>query len=336
MKILIDAFGGDNSPEQIIAGTIDAINGQKGFGVILVGKQEVIEENLKNYVYDKERVEIINATEVITCEEEPTVAIRRKPDSSLSVAFKVLKEDASVNAFVSAGSTGAVLVGATLKLGRIQGVNRPALCPLMPTMVKGKKAIFLDVGANADCKSINLLQFALMGTAYAQALGVKEPKVALLSNGTEDEKGNMLVHETLPLLKQAKGINFMGNCEARDIVSGEYDVIVTDGFSGNVALKSIEGAVKYVLKAIKEVSHSSLKCKIGGALLKKDLYAMRSEMDYTKSGGALFLGVNKPVIKAHGSSDRYAFKMAVLQAVEYANFDISGRIKEKLAMQEQI
>ncbi len=333
MKILIDAFGGDNSPSEIIAGTILAVNEKKDFTAVLVGKKQEIESELKKHVFASGRVEIIDAEEVITCEEEPTLAIRRKPNSSICVAFKELKENEQAKAFVSAGSTGAVLVGATLKLGRIQGVNRPALCPVLPTFKGDKKVLLLDCGANADCKAINLCQFALMGASYMEELGVKEPKVALLSNGTEDEKGNALNHEVFPILKGMKSINFAGNIEARDILSGEYDVVVTDGFSGNIALKSMEGATKGILKSVKQIVNSSLKTKIGGLLLKGGFNSLKDKLDYTKHGGALFIGVNKPVIKAHGSSDRYSFKNAVLQAVDYAGFSISQRITEKLSLE---
>ena len=334
MKILIDAFGGDNSPEQVIAGTIDAVNEKDGFTAVFVGKEEVIVDLLKGYSYDEKRVEIINAPDVITCEEEPTVAVRRKPESSICVAFKELKENDEAKAFVSAGSTGAVLVGATLKLGRIKGVNRPALCPILPTAKGEKQVLLMDSGANADCKPINLFQFALMGTAYAEALGIENPKVALLSNGTEDEKGNMLNHEVFPMLKGAKGINFVGNMEAREIISGDIDLVVTDGFAGNIAIKAIEGAVSNMMKIMKESIFSSVKGKIGGLLLKDTFKGLKKKLDYNNYGGALFLGVNKAVIKAHGSSGRTAFKAAVLQAVRYADFDIAEKITAKLNMQE--
>lgn len=335
MKILIDAFGGDHSPEEVIAGTVSAMEENKNFTAVFVGKKDVIENLLEGYTYDKARVEIIHAPDVITCEEEPTVAIRRKPESSICVAFKELKENPEASAFVSAGSTGAVLVGATLKLGRISGISRPALCPLMPTAIDGKNVIMMDSGANADCKSINLLQFALMGTAYAEAVGVKNPKVGLLSNGTEKEKGNALNHEVYPMLENAKGINFVGNIEGRDILAGDVDIVVTDGFSGNVAVKSIEGAIKMLLKVMKTEIKSTFKGKIGGLLLKSTFKKLAKKLDYNNHGGALFVGVNKPVIKAHGSSKRAAIKAAVLQAVAYANFDIADRIKEKLSLQEQ-
>ncbi len=334
MKILIDAFGGDNSPGEIIAGTIDALKERQDFSVVLVGKQVEIEQCLAKHQFDKQRVEIINADEVITCEEEPTIAIRKKPNSSISVAFKELKENDQVKAFVSAGSTGAVLVGATLKLGRIEGVNRPALCPLIPTLVDGKSVVLTDAGANSDCKAINLCQFAIMGCAYAESLGVENPKVALLSNGTEDEKGNALNHEVFPVLKDMRTINFVGNIEARDILSGKVDVIVCDGFSGNVALKSMEGAIGTMFKAIKQGITSSFKGKMGALLLKDTFNGLKQKLDYTNKGGALFMGVKKPVIKAHGSSNRASFKNAVLQAVSYAEFDIASKITQKLEIEQ--
>ena len=335
MDILIDAFGGDNAPEEVIAGTIEALKEKDGFNAVLVGKEDVIKNLLKNYEYDASRVKIIHAPDVITCEEEPTVGVRRKPDSSICVAFKELKENPEAGAFVSAGSTGAVLVGATLKLGRIKGVNRPALCPIMPTVIEGKKVLLMDSGANADCKSINLVQFALMGATYAEALGIKEPKVGLLSNGAEDEKGNMLNHEAFPLLKNLKGINFVGNVEAREILMGEVDVVVADGFSGNIAVKAVEGAVKAVIKMMKTAMMKTLKGKIGGLLLKKTFKNMMKELDYNNHGGALFVGVNKAVIKAHGSSKRAAIKAGVLQAAQYATFDISEKITQKLLLNAQ-
>ena len=222
------------------------------------------------------------------------------------------------------------LVGATLKLGRIKGISRPALCPVLPTEKDGKQVLLLDAGANADCKPINLLQFALMGAAYAEAQGVVAPKVALLSNGTEDTKGNALNREVFPLLKDA-GINFVGNMEARDILSGETDVVVTDGFAGNVALKSLEGGIASLMAVMKQEIMSTLKGKIGGLLLKDAFRAIKNKMDYNKQGGAVFLGVEKVVVKAHGSSKAVAVSNAVLQAAEAADRDIIGKIKLKLA-----
>lgn len=330
MRIIIDAFGGDNSPEEVIIGAINAVNEKDGFDAVLCGDESKISAILQGLKYDRSRVSILHASEVITCNEEPTVAIRNKPDSSICVAFKDLKENPSTKAFVSAGSTGAVLVGATLKLGRISGVNRPALCPVMPTMTGGK-VLLLDVGANADCKPINLCQFAIMGTIYAKTIGIENPRVALLSNGTEDKKGNALNHEVFPMLKNMQDINFVGNCEARDLLSGKYDVIVADGFSGNVAVKSMEGGIVAVMKSMKELLTSSFKNKMGALLLKKSFMELKDKLDYNKTGGAFFVGVNKVVVKAHGSSDRVAIKAAVLQALSYAVSDLPEKIKEKIS-----
>lgn len=330
MKIIIDAFGGDYAPAEVIAGGLDALAKRRDLSLIFAGKEAEIEAVLKGRSYDAGRVEILNAPEVISCEEEPTAAIKRKPDSSLCVGFRRLKEDEAVKGFVSAGSTGAFLVGATLKLGRIKGISRPALCPVLPTEKDGKQVLLLDAGANADCKPINLLQFALMGAAYAEAQGVVAPKVALLSNGTEDTKGNALNREVFPLLKDA-GINFVGNMEARDILSGETDVVVTDGFAGNVALKSLEGGIASLMAVMKQEIMSTLKGKIGGLLLKDAFRAIKNKMDYNRQGGAVFLGVEKVVVKAHGSSKAVAVSNAVLQAAEAADRDIIGKIKLKLA-----
>lgn len=330
MKIILDAFGGDYAPAEVIAGGLDALAKRRDLSLIFAGKEAEIEAVLKGRSYDAGRVEILNAPEVISCEEEPTAAIKRKPDSSLCVGFRRLKEDEAVKGFVSAGSTGAFLVGATLKLGRIKGISRPALCPVLPTEKDGKQVLLLDAGANADCKPINLLQFALMGAAYAEAQGVVAPKVALLSNGTEDTKGNALNREVFPLLKDA-GINFVGNMEARDILSGETDVVVTDGFAGNVALKSLEGGIASLMAVMKQEIMSTLKGKIGGLLLKDAFRAIKNKMDYNKQGGAVFLGVKKVVVKAHGSSKAVAVSNAVLQAAEAADRDIIGKIKLKLA-----
>lgn len=330
MKIILDAFGGDYAPAEVIAGGLDALAKRRDLSLIFAGKEAEIEAVLKGRSYDAGRVEILNAPEVISCEEEPTAAIKRKPDSSLCVGFRRLKEDEAVKGFVSAGSTGAFLVGATLKLGRIKGISRPALCPVLPTEKDGKQVLLLDAGANADCKPINLLQFALMGAAYAEAQGVVAPKVALLSNGTEDTKGNALNREVFPLLKD-EGINFVGNMEARDILSGETDVVVTDGFAGNVALKSLEGGIASLMAVMKQEIMSTLKGKIGGLLLKDAFRAIKNKMDYNKQGGAVFLGVEKVVVKAHGSSKAVAVSNAVLQAAEAADRDIIGKIKLKLA-----
>ena len=330
MKILVDAFGGDNAPGEIVAGAVAALARNKDFTLGLTGKTAEIERVLSALTYDKSRVEIIDAPSVITCEEEPALAVRQKADSSMVVAFRLLRENAA-DAFVSAGSSGALLVGSTLKVGRIKGVNRPALCPVLPTVKEGKKVLLLDAGANADCKAVNLVQFAVMGGVYAKAaLGVKTPKIALLSNGTEDKKGNQLNHEAFPQLKALKNGKFVGNIEARDIMSGDYDVVVADGFSGNVALKSMEGTISSLFSLMKAEFMSTARGKLGALMLRKSFKNLKNSLDYNKYGGAVFLGVDKVVVKAHGSAKRESIENAVLQAAEAVKAGTVETIKKEL------
>ena len=330
MKILVDAFGGDNAPGEIVAGAVAALARNKDFTLGLTGRTAEIERVLSALTYDKSRVEIIDAPSVITCEEEPALAVRQKADSSMVVAFRLLRENAA-DAFVSAGSSGALLVGSTLKVGRIKGVNRPALCPVLPTVKEGKKVLLLDAGANADCKAVNLVQFAVMGGVYAKAaLGVKTPKVALLSHGTEDKKGNQLNHEAFPQLKALKNVEFVGNIEARDIMSGDYDVVVADGFSGNVALKSMEGTISSLFSLMKAEFMSTARGKLGALMLRKSFKNLKNSLDYNKYGGAVFLGVDKVVVKAHGSAKRESIENAVLQAAEAVKAGTVETIKKEL------
>ena len=331
MKILVDAFGGDNAPEEIVKGAVSALSKNKNFTLGLTGKKAEIEKLLSAEHFDARRVEITDAPEIITCEEEPVMAVRRKVNSSMGAAFTLLK-DGGADGFVSAGSTGALLAGSTLKVGRIAGVNRPALCPVLPTVQAGKKVLLLDAGANADCKPINLVQFAVMGSVYAKvALGVKNPRVALLSNGTEDKKGNKINQEAFPYLKEIKCASFAGNAEAREIMSGEYDVVVADGFSGNVALKSMEGSMKGLFTLLKAELMSSARGKLGALLLKKSFYKLKSELDYNNYGGAVLLGVKKVIVKAHGSAKRVSIENAVLQAVSAAEASLSETIAAELS-----
>ena len=302
MKVAVDVMGGDYAPDEIIAGCVKALNERPGFGIVMFGDELVIEKKLTEYSVKADRIEIVHTTEVITNDEVPTTAIKTKKDSSLVKAFERVKADEECVGMVSAGSTGAVLTGATLKIGRIKGVSRPALSPLLPTLTGGK-VLLVDCGANVDCKPHMLHQFAVMGNAYMQALmGVEKPRIALLSNGTEDKKGNELVHEAFALLKEDKSLNFVGNMEARDMLSGNYDVVVADGFYGNVALKSAEGTANMVMKMLKKEMTSSFKNKIAALMLKKSFKRVKSVMDYNETGGAPFIGVIKPVVKSHGSS----------------------------------
>lgn len=329
MKIVVDIYGGDNAPDEIVKGCMLALDGRSDFSVVMTGQKGEIERCLANYP-KTDRVEVIDATEVITNEDVPTVAIRAKKNSSLVVAFDKVKSDSDCIGMVSAGSTGAVLTGAFLKIGRIQGIIRPALSPLIPT-VDGKEVLLIDCGANVDCKPQMLVQFAQMGTAYMKCVkNIAFPRVALLSNGTEDKKGNEFVHECFALLKQEQGINFVGNMEARDIMSGNYDVVVTDGFYGNIALKAIEGTAGAMMKIIKKEITADFVSKIGALLSKKAFKRVKNTMDYNQKGGAPFIGVEKIVIKAHGSSKAQSICGAIYQVLQMNESHLIENIKKTL------
>ncbi len=329
LKIVVDCFGGDNSPIANIEGALEALKKDDGFIAVLAGDEEIIKKHLANYQYDASRVKFLDAKEVITCEEQPTEAVKKKPDSSLVKGCLALGEDA--DAFVSTGSTGALLVGCTLKVGRIRGVSRPALLPTLPTL-KGGEVVMLDVGANADCKPLNLFHFALMGSVYAsEVLGIENPRVALLSNGTEDAKGNELIKQVNYAFRHCPSINFVGNIEARDIISGDCDVVVTDGFTGNVAIKSMEGISGGIFATLKKSISHSLLAKIGALLMKKSLMEVKNTLDYNKKGGAVFIGAKKVVVKAHGSSKASAITASILQAKRACQNNIVDVIKDKIA-----
>ena len=332
MKIIVDAMGGDNAPEQVVRGAIDAVKQYKDLIVVLVGNQDAITE-VPQYAEESRdvlsRIEIIHASDVITNDDTPTMAIKTKKESSLVKAFDALNEDAQAGGFVSAGSTGAVLVGAFMKVRRIRGVSRPALAPVLPT-IKGNGVVLCDCGANVDCKPVNLQHFAVMASAYASAmLGVENPRVGLLNNGVEEHKGNELTQQTYDLLKQTECINFVGNCEARDILSSDFDVVVCDGFNGNIALKSAEGTANTVLSLIKEGVYSGgLKSKLGAVMLKDVFKGVKKKMDYNAHGGACFLGVNKVVIKSHGSSKYKSISASILQAKTLAECNVCEKIND--------
>lgn len=337
MKIIVDAMGGDNAPEQIVLGAIDALCEDKQLEVTLVGDTDAICKVLAGKKYDDNRLEIIDAKDVITNDDSPTMAIKTKKESSLVKAFEALNRDGA-DGFVSAGSTGAVLVGAFMKVGRIKGVSRPALAPVLPTL-KGNGVVLCDCGANVDCKPVNLQHFAIMASAYAEGmLGVKNARVGLLNNGAEAHKGNELTQEAYKLLSETRGINFVGNCEARDILSGDYDVVVCDGFNGNIALKSAEGTANTMLKLIKDGVYSGgLKSKLGALMLKSVFKNVKKKMDYNAHGGACFLGVNKIVVKSHGASKSKSITASILQAKSLAEAKVCDKIKsgitEVLAVQ---
>ena len=329
MKIIIDAYGGDHAPHEIVEGVLRALDKNNELQVILTGKSDVLS---KLVTRNSARIEIIQAGDVISNEESPTSAIKGKPDSSMVRAFDALAERDDVGGIVSAGSTGALLTGAFLKIGRIKGISRPAMAPIIPTVDDNKKMVLCDCGANADCKAVNLLHFAYMARAfYMLSTGDKnEPKIALLSNGTEDKKGTDLTREAFDLLKNSS-LNFVGNMEARDLLSGKYEVVVTDGFNGNIALKTIEGTAMTIMDILKQkIKTGGLRAKIGALMLKPALKQLKNKLDYSKTGGAVFLGVNKVVVKVHGIAKADSVCAAVLQADELVKLNIVGEIKKEL------
>lgn len=310
MRIAVDVMGGDNAPRAIIDGSILALK-EYGAELYLVGLKEEIMKYLGEDDRRNPKVNIIEASEIINANEAPVNAIKHKKDSSMVVGLKLVKEG-QCDAFVSAGSTGAFLAGSLLKVGRIKGIDRPALSPLIPTL-KGN-CMIIDAGANVDCKPRNLQQFAVMGSIYMEkVLGVANPRVGLLNIGAEESKGNELTKESFELIKTA-GVNFVGNVEARDIISGVCDVCVCDGFAGNILLKTTEGVAMTIFKLLKDEMMKSFKTKLGAILLKDSLKGFKKRFDYTEVGGAPFLGINGIMIKAHGSSDATAIKNAVRQA----------------------
>ncbi len=329
IKVIVDAFGGDNSPHEIVKGAVQAVNGNPEIHVVLCGKQDVIGEILKNHKYNDSQISILNATEVIDNNESPTVAIKQKKDSSLVVAYEEAKQNDEIAGLVSAGSTGAVLTGAFLKLGRMTGVQRPALCPNLPT-VTGGTVCLCDCGANMDCSSDYLVQFAIMGNAYLKVLGVDSPRVALLNVGTEDHKGDTLRKATFEELSKLQNINFVGNMESRDTLSGQFDLVVTDGFAGNVLLKSIEGTASSILKSLKKAIKSSIVSTFGALFMKKAFRTMKDNFDHEKHGGAVLLGCKKLVIKAHGSSKCGSIKQSINQIYTMATGNLIEKIGQNL------
>ena len=334
MKIIIDAMGGDHAPEEIVKGAVLARK-QLGYDLILVGREADIRRCLAAEGAENDPgITVHHAPDVIDMNDDPTAAIRRKKESSMVVALNLLK-DGEGDAVVSAGSTGALLTGATLIVRRIKGIRRAAMAPALPNL--GAGALLIDCGANAECTPDQLVQFAHMGSLYAQRmLHVDAPRVALLNNGTEEHKGTPLQQETYQLLKNTQ-LNFVGTVEASQVLFGEVDVIVTDGFSGNILLKSIEGTAKFLLKAIKGVLMSGLKNKLAALMIKNDIGALKAMMDPNETGGTALLGISKPVIKAHGSSEAPAIVNAIRQAAEFAQSGFIQTIAESVeTMQVEI
>ncbi len=323
--IALDAYGGDNAPQINVDGALQAVEAYSDITVLLVGKQDELSKLLEGKQYDKSRLEIVPASEVITTHEQPTVALREKKDSSLVVGLNLVKTGRA-QAFVSAGSTGAVLAGGLFIVGRIKGIERPALATMLPNE-KGAYTLLLDSGANVDCKPPYLAQFGLMGSLYMEHVqGIKNPRVGLVNIGTEAEKGNALVKEAYPLLEAVPNINFIGNVEPRDIPAGDVDVAVCDGFVGNVILKLSEGFVKSLLNMIKRELMSTFMSKMGALLSKGAFKNLKKGFDYTEVGGAAFIGLNGLVVKAHGSSNAKAIKNAIRQCSVFIDSDIVGKI----------
>ena len=328
MRLIVDAFGGDNAPFEIVKGCTIAVC-ENDCEITLVGKEKEIEKILKEFDYPKEKISVHNADEVIGGCEVPTTAIREKKNSSLVVGLELLKAGKG-DAFVTAGNTGAYLAGAFRCLGRIKGVKRPALTTPMPT-AKGA-SIVLDVGANADCKPEYLVQFAIMGSVYAEnVLGIENPKVGLINIGAEEAKGNELMKETHQLLKEEKNINFTGNIEARQVPEGDADVVVCDGFTGNVVLKLTEGVAMTFYGMVKNAFLKNFFTKLSALVVKGGLRELKKKMDYTEYGGAPLLGIDGVAIKAHGSSNAKAIANAVKSAIKFYEADVNGKIKEKIA-----
>ena len=330
MKIALDIYGGDNSPYAPIDGAAEFLKVHSGedIKVLLSGDESLIRRYMSEKGYPTENIEILNAPTEITCHDDPMTAVRSMPDSSMMTAIKAVSEG-KADAVVSSGSTGALYMGSILKLKRIKGVSRPALTPLLPTL-KNTSTLLIDSGANADCKPEQLAQFAVIGSAYMQAFfGIESPRVALVCNGTEDEKGNVLTKEAHALIKDLP-INFVGNVESREALSGNVDVLVCDGFTGNVLLKSIEGTVKAFSSILQSELKSSFISMIGALLVKGRLSNIKKRFDYREVGGAMLLGLSGCVIKAHGSSDATAYKNALEKAKTFTEHDTIGIMTRKM------
>lgn len=329
IRIAVDVYGGDNAPECVIDGALEALRAMDDVSILFCGAQAEVEGLLNGREYDAQRVSIVDAPDIITNHESPTLAIRRKLNSSMVRAMDLVKKG-EADAVVTAGSTGAALAGGIFRMGRIRGIDRPALGPVLPTSGE-HPVILIDCGANADCKPDYLVQFALMGQAYMKGvMGIANPKVGLLNVGAEDEKGNELCKAVFPLLKDHPGVNFYGNVEARDVLTGVVQVIVCDGFSGNILLKSTEGAAQLIFGKLKKGLMSSTRSKLGALMVKPALKTVKNELDYEQYGGAALLGVKGALVKAHGSSKGHAYACAIAQAHTMVKGGVVGIIAQSL------
>ena len=333
IKIAVDAMGGDNAPSEIVKGAVEAVSERPDITVCLTGQEDIIKKELEKYTYKKEQIEIVPASEVIETGEPPVNAIRKKKDSSIVVGMNLVKRG-EADGFVSAGSSGAILVGGQVIVGRIKGVERPPLAPLIPT--ERGFSLLIDCGANVDARPSHLVQFAQMGSIYMEhVMGVKRPRVAIVNIGAEEEKGNALVKETFPLLKECPGINFIGSIEAREIPHGGADVIVCEAFVGNVILKLYEGVGATMISMIKKGMMSSLRSKIGALLIKPALKSTLKSFDASQYGGAPLLGLKGLVVKTHGSSKANEVKISIIQCIAFKEQAISEKIGQCLSPREE-
>lgn len=332
-RVALDAMGGDNAPGEIVRGAVEAARQRSDIKILLTGQEALLKKTLSEYTYPEEQIEIVNATEVIDTAEPPVMAIRRKKDSSIVVAMKLVK-NGEADALVSAGSSGAILVGGQVLVGRIKGVERPPLAPLIPT-ARGV-SLLIDCGANVDARPSHLVQFAKMGSIYMEnIIGKKNPTVGIVNIGAEEEKGNALVKETFPLLKECRGINFVGSVEARDIPAGVVDVVVCEAFVGNVILKLYEGVGGTLISKVKEGMMGSLRSKIGALLVKPALKSTLKDFDASEYGGAPLLGLNGLVVKTHGSSKAKEVCTSIIQCVTFKEQQINEKIKAALRLEKE-
>lgn len=326
MKIVVDGFGGDNAPLSVIEGSALAVQ-ELGVDIVITGEEKVIRQVAEQHHISLNKIEIVNTTDVIAVCDDPTSIMKEHAQSSMAVGMKLLA-DGQADAFVSAGSTGALVVGATMIVKRIKGIKRPTIATIIPC--QNGCFMLADAGANLDCRPEMLLQFGLMGSIYMeQIMNINRPRVSLVNVGAEETKGRELQLEAYRLF-QKSALNFMGNIEAREIPLGGADVVVADGFTGNVILKLTEGLAKFVMGGLKEMFLGSVKGKVAASLLMKDMKQFKKKMDYKEYGGAPLLGAAKPVIKAHGSSDAYAYKNAIRQAKAFVEKDVIGTIEQAI------